>query len=110
MVNLIILEIYVKRHVKYMIFISDNGTNVIDPKLDSDLRTWFIAFSLRSNCKQIFNSTRKSDVKCLHGLRVLCLLWVLVGHRYMLTSMFPVGNSTIFKSVQKLIAINNLPV
>lgn len=51
------------------------------------------------NSKSLFDLSKSEDpdtIHCLHGLRALSIIWILVGHRYMLTFQRPIANSTAY--------------
>ncbi|KAF4524577.1 hypothetical protein B566_EDAN008532, partial [Ephemera danica] len=52
-------------------------------KSDCKTKQAFLSFSLKRNMVALTNTKHApGTVKCLHGLRVFSLLWVMFGHRY----------------------------
>lgn len=43
-----------------------------------------LCFSAIKNSKKLFNTaTQEEDsISCLHGIKVLCMLWIIIGHSY----------------------------
>lgn len=43
-----------------------------------------LCFSAIKNSKKLFNtaSQEEDSISCLHGLKVLCMLWIIIGHSY----------------------------
>lgn len=51
-------------------------------------------FSLYSNGIKLFSSKISNDtLGCLNGLRVISMMWIVIGHRFILTSSIPAVNS-----------------
>ncbi|XP_077296659.1 nose resistant to fluoxetine protein 6-like [Arctopsyche grandis] len=55
-----------------------------------------ISFSIWTNTSKLFtiNKNNSKSLKCLHGLRALSLMWVIIGHRYINYLMIPITNGT----------------
>lgn len=56
----------------------------------------FIAFSLYTNGRQLFDITKSKSsnaIHCLHGIRALSVLWIIFGHRFDERFMVPAVNS-----------------
>ncbi|KAF2881929.1 hypothetical protein ILUMI_24244 [Ignelater luminosus] len=54
------------------------------------------AFSLITNTKKLLHTTSDSgQISCLHGIRVISMMWVILGHRYTKTNMMPMVNRLI---------------
>ncbi|GMR52841.1 hypothetical protein PMAYCL1PPCAC_23036, partial [Pristionchus mayeri] len=54
------------------------------------------SFSLRASLAHLFRNAEK-DIKCLHALRILAAVWVIVGHSS-LFSLFYIDNARLLKS------------
>ncbi|PSN45475.1 hypothetical protein C0J52_08663 [Blattella germanica] len=52
-----------------------------------------IAFSLYTNGKKLLNTdTSKETIPCLHGIRFISICWIVLGHRYMVSTDGPAIN------------------
>ncbi|KAF2881933.1 hypothetical protein ILUMI_24248 [Ignelater luminosus] len=57
-----------------------------------------IAFSVITNGRKLFTISRDTrQISCLHGIRVLSTVWVIIGHRYQTQLSFPVKNMLYLK-------------
>ncbi|CAL1546666.1 unnamed protein product [Lymnaea stagnalis] len=64
------------------------------------LSRFFLAFSLTSNLSEILKAKHASgDITCLHGIRVLSISWVILGHNYYMAPQF--GNTLTFVDMTK---------
>ncbi|VEN59111.1 unnamed protein product [Callosobruchus maculatus] len=63
-----------------------------------------IAFSMYTNWKKIF-STKKTEnnLTCLNGLRVISMMWIILGHLYGIVVMMPKENFLDFIKVHESI-------
>nr|CAI5818215.1 unnamed protein product [Callosobruchus analis] len=63
-----------------------------------------IAFSVYTNWKKIF-STKKTEnnLTCLNGLRVVSMMWIILGHLYGIVVMMPKANFLDFIKVHESI-------
>jgi len=80
------------------------SSNTSDKKLKC-LLNFIICFSLCSNTEKLFQLKRKSrkDLKCIHGIRVLSMFWIIIGHTY------AIGFSMIKRPLYAFKEIDNLP-
>jgi hypothetical protein len=44
------------------------------------LGTIIAAFSLKKNIRKLFSTKNKQSMSCVNGLRVLAIVWVILGH------------------------------
>ena len=54
-------------------------------KLENSLPAkMLLCFSAIRNSKKLFNtaSQEEDSISCLHGIKVLCMLWIIIGHSY----------------------------
>ncbi|CAO1316792.1 unnamed protein product [Diamesa tonsa] len=59
----------------------------------------YVAFSVFKNWKNLFDvseSENPDTIHCLHGLRAFSIIWIMVGHRYVLTFLTPIANPTAY--------------
>lgn len=62
------------------------------------------AFSIYTNGQALFRTeSSKNEIKCVHGVKVLSLLCIMLGHRFLLQFSLPVMNQTDFVEVKKLL-------
>ncbi|KAF2881927.1 hypothetical protein ILUMI_24242 [Ignelater luminosus] len=54
------------------------------------------AFSLVINTKKLLQTTDAGQIPCLHGIRVISTMWVILGHRYNTAISIPYINPTSF--------------
>ncbi|XP_045468713.1 nose resistant to fluoxetine protein 6-like [Harmonia axyridis] len=55
----------------------------------------FVAFSCYTNGKKLFGTQTNSDqLSCLHGIKVLSMVWVVLGHSYL--NMFTTSLDNLF--------------
>ncbi|KAG5671530.1 hypothetical protein PVAND_001724 [Polypedilum vanderplanki] len=55
------------------------------------------AMSLLSNGRYLFNMRKnKEHIQCLHGLRALSLIWLMLGYRFILSMVLPLINPLDF--------------
>ena len=48
----------------------------------------FFSFSLVRNVPKLLNTTRTArNVSCLHGIRTLSMMWIILGHCYVYYAM-----------------------
>lgn len=60
----------------------------------SQCHNLLISFSIWTNTKNLFKINRNSNsLTCLHGLRSISLLWVIIGHRFMITTYSLIMNN-----------------
>ncbi|KAJ9592884.1 hypothetical protein L9F63_015462, partial [Diploptera punctata] len=58
-------------------------------------REYYLIFSIYTNGKTLMSiKTTKDSVSCLHGLRFLSICWIVLGHRYMVSTEGPAINET----------------
>ncbi|CAO1362003.1 unnamed protein product [Diamesa serratosioi] len=61
----------------------------------------YVAFSVLTNCRKLFDFRKSEDpnsIHCLHGLRALSILWIMFGHRYVLTTLTPIVNPAAYST------------
>ncbi|KAG5670208.1 hypothetical protein PVAND_000486 [Polypedilum vanderplanki] len=54
-------------------------------KRNKNINKLFISFSIYTNGAKLFDVTKiktKSSLNCLHGLKALSILWIILGHRF----------------------------
>lgn len=97
-----------------------NADSTIDTDLDQDLgvdeevlycnsvKEWclfsqiLVSFSAYSNCKKIFKiNANANELACLHGIRVLSLCWVILGHGYVFALSFSDNPSCFIDYVKR---------
>lgn len=78
---------------------------------ESVLTRAFLSFSLPSNTKKILGVEDASDsVTCLHGIRVLSILWVIVGHTFFFMAFYfenTLGAAEALETVLGQVVINS---
>ncbi|CAD5115612.1 DgyrCDS4568 [Dimorphilus gyrociliatus] len=64
---------------------------------------FFICFSFKTNANNVLNTQHsKNSIQCLHGIRAITIMWVVLGHTYSDTPGY------ISNILQKMTTINNL--
>ena len=63
------------------------------------------------SCMSIYTNTGKildmtpskghSTIDCLNGIRALSITWIMYGHRYFITLLYPVANLATWSEVSK---------
>ncbi|KAH9525823.1 Nose resistant to fluoxetine protein 6 [Bulinus truncatus] len=74
----------------------DNNSNQRERKTSKQkskyiefLKQFFLAFSVKSNLADILKAKHApGDIKCLHGIRVVTISWVVIGHSYYMAPQF----------------------
>lgn len=67
----------------------------------------FTSFSLVTNTKRLLKTTGDSgQISCLHGVRVVSMMWVIFGHTYHIASRMPSVNPANIVEVSKNNVIN----
>ncbi|XP_046661684.1 uncharacterized protein LOC124354918 [Homalodisca vitripennis] len=67
----------------------------------SERKDLLVSFSITSNTSQLLSTTESpNSLPCLHGLRVLAMAWIIVGHRFVNLTLVP--GSDGLKVVQNL--------
>lgn len=61
---------------------AESGINL--SKVDSSfLPKILLCFSAIKNSKKLFDTTDREDsISCLHGIKFICMLWIIIGHSY----------------------------
>lgn len=60
-----------------------------------------ISFSIWTNTSKLTSINRSpKSIRCLHGLRAISILWVILGHRFTLTGIIPITNFVEIKDVK----------
>lgn len=68
-----------------------------------------VAFSAFTNFQTLFNlEQNKNDIPCLHGIRGLSIIWIIVGHRYILSMQLPGMNRLDYSTVVSFVSIKSL--
>lgn len=63
-----------------------------DSKIDM-LKLTIMSFSLQTNYKRLFpTKINANEIQCLHGLRAISLLCIILFHRFIYTSSSPLIN------------------
>ncbi|KAF2893852.1 hypothetical protein ILUMI_12321, partial [Ignelater luminosus] len=53
----------------------------------------FLAFSVLTNGKKLIETINKSNqISSIHGIRVLTIMWIILGHKYTIGALLPVRN------------------
>ncbi|KAG5670728.1 hypothetical protein PVAND_000972 [Polypedilum vanderplanki] len=68
-------------------------------KKDQQPHKLLIAFSLWTNTSKFFDMTRsksKSSINCMNGIRAISTLWIILGHRKIFHTFFPLTNTNAF--------------
>ncbi|KAL3266699.1 hypothetical protein HHI36_010861 [Cryptolaemus montrouzieri] len=61
---------------------------------EDTLYSYICTLSLRTNVKKLFSTEIGEDnIPCINGLKVLSMLWVLIGHRFLVNALTPNINS-----------------
>ncbi|XP_071484630.1 nose resistant to fluoxetine protein 6-like [Diadema antillarum] len=74
-------------------------------KLELVLPTWkriFLCFSLKKSMSSLMNTSgSKDDIRCIHGIRVISMFWIILGHSFSFQQKSDaIGNSVWFITVQ----------
>lgn len=51
-----------------------------------------LAFSAKTNTRRLTSPAPPGDFSCINGIRFLSALWVILGHRYIVTMTLPFMN------------------
>ncbi|XP_070576031.1 nose resistant to fluoxetine protein 6-like [Ptychodera flava] len=66
------------------------------------LQEFFLCFALNRNVAKIMDTSQpKKAIRCLHGIRVLSMLWVILGHSFLWHSLVPLDNYITGSSILK---------
>ena len=55
----------------------------------------YLAFSIYTNGEKLFKCQRTKSTEtldCLNGIRALSIIWIILGHRFVMTLFLPVIN------------------
>ncbi|KAF2887396.1 hypothetical protein ILUMI_18777, partial [Ignelater luminosus] len=53
----------------------------------------FLAFSILTNGRKLIETTNNpNQISCIHGIRVLSMMWILIGHKYVIATNLPIRN------------------
>lgn len=73
---------YFSSHLTYIFLILTEPAHLI-----------LIAFSVYTNGKKLISTIENADqLSCLHGIRFISMMWVILGHRYVITTSKPLSN------------------
>lgn len=64
---------------------TDNKINLIKTNSEESIASKvLLCFSAIKNSKKIFNTaaSEEDSISCLHGLKVICMVWIIIGHSY----------------------------
>lgn len=77
----------------------------------SKIGLFFLAFSPAYNISYIFNTSDKKDgpLKIIYGLKVIAILWILVGQSYLYIIYVPVANSLSISQIFKAPLFGMIP-
>jgi hypothetical protein len=65
--------------------------------------------SIYTNTGKLLDMSPSKDhrsIDCLNGIRALSITWIMHGHRYFVTLMFPVANLAVWGEVSYLINLS----
>ncbi|KAG5865625.1 hypothetical protein JTB14_005030, partial [Gonioctena quinquepunctata] len=72
---------------------------LIHQQLEGEQESYIVAFSIYSNMKKLFSNTGEfreetgmTNLGSISGLKVICMLWVIIGHRTFLSLMSGLTN------------------
>jgi peptidoglycan/LPS O-acetylase OafA/YrhL len=70
-------------------------------KREHDRHPLFVSFSAYTNFQTLFSlHQNKSDMHCIHGIRGLSIIWIIIGHRYVLSlQLHGMNNLDFFTTV-----------
>ncbi|XP_031352999.1 nose resistant to fluoxetine protein 6-like [Photinus pyralis] len=65
--------------------------DIVIQHLNKEPSHWLlVSFSCYTNTKRLFDiTTDATEITCLHGLRVLTMIWIILVHHYLSVSNFP---------------------
>ncbi|KAB0798818.1 hypothetical protein PPYR_06698 [Photinus pyralis] len=68
--------------------------DAITQQLEKVSRHWFlISFSFFTNGRKMFAISKNDDeISCLHGIRVISIMWIILGHWGLLFGRLPIRN------------------
>lgn len=80
--------------------ISSTIYDIIMRKRENKPNQFFAAFSVYTNGEKLFQmkqSLSANSIECLHGIRGVAILWIVIGHRYLFPINFlPVINQNYY--------------
>lgn len=76
-----------------MLAIASTAYDVILRQLNIGRNGLLVAYSFYTNGRALFSLRKsKNDIRCLYGIRSLSVIWLMLGHRYLLNmTVFPIN-------------------
>ena len=64
--------------------LASNKVNLLKTNVENGLLSRvLLCFSAIENSKKLFNtSSHEESISCLHGIKFVCMLWIIIGHSY----------------------------
>lgn len=88
----------------FCIFIATIFEAFFYDKDENGLFSYIVAFSLISNSKKLFSTKVGEDnISCINGLKVISMIWVILGHRFTVNALLPnINNFYLMEWQQKI--------
>ncbi|KAK4876119.1 hypothetical protein RN001_012541 [Aquatica leii] len=86
--------------VLLIVVISTVYTFLVENCLKAKVGELASAFSILKNGKKLFSTSKNSNqISCMYGMRVISMMWILLGHLHQVRGIFPMHNGfTLLKS------------